>query len=47
MTKVMSMQKVKVRGQRSKSQRSQPNLTVSGLKLKFEYTYDDEMMHIA
>ena len=31
MTKVRSMQKVKVRGQRSRSQRSQPNLTVSGL----------------
>ena len=31
MTKVMSTQKVKVRGQRSRSQRSQPNLTVSGL----------------
>ena len=31
MTKVRSMQKVKVRGQRSGSQRSQPNLTVSGL----------------
>ena len=30
-TKVMSMQKVKVRGQRSGSQRSQPNFTVSGL----------------
>ena len=30
-TRVMSMQKVKVRGQRSRSQRSQPNLTVSGL----------------
>ena len=30
-TKVKSMQKVKVRGQRSRSQRSQPNLTVSGL----------------
>ena len=29
MTKVMSMQKVKVRGQRSRSQRSQRNLTVS------------------
>ena len=28
---VTSMQKVKVRGQRSRSQRSQPNLTVSGL----------------
>ena len=31
MTKVRSMQKVKVRGQRSRSQRSQPNLAVSGL----------------
>ena len=47
MTEVMSMQKVKVIGQRSRSQRSQPNLTVSGLWLQFEFTYDDEMMHIA
>ena len=47
MTNVRSMQKVKVRGQRSRSQRSQPNLTVSGLYLQFEFTYDDEMMHIA
>ena len=47
MTKVRSMQKVKVRGQRSRSQRSQPNLTVSGLWLQFEFTYDDKMMHIA
>ena len=31
MTKVRSMQKFKVKGQRSRSQRSQPNLTVSGL----------------
>ena len=30
-TEVTSMQKVKVRGQRSSSQRSQPNFTVSGL----------------
>ena len=30
-TRVTSMQKVKVRGQRSRSQRSQPNLTVSRL----------------
>ena len=30
-TRVTSMQKVKVRGQRSRSQRSRPNLTVSGL----------------
>ena len=44
MTRVRSMQKVKVRGQRSRSQRSRPNLTVSGL---FEFTYDDEMIHIA
>ena len=31
MTKVRSMQKVKVSSQRSRPQRSQPNLTVSGL----------------
>ena len=30
-SRVMSMQKVKVRGQRSRSQRSTPNLAVSGL----------------
>ena len=30
-TRVTSMQKIKVRGQRSRSQRSQPNLAVSGL----------------
>ena len=30
-TEVTSMQKVKVRGQRSRSQRSQPNFTVSGM----------------
>ena len=30
-TRVTSMQKVEVRGQRSRSQRSQPNLAVSGL----------------
>ena len=30
-SKVMSLQKVKVRGQRSRSQRSTPNLAVSGL----------------
>ena len=46
-TRVRSMQKVKVRGQRSRSQRSRPNLTVSGLLLQFEFTYDDEMIHIA
>ena len=47
MTEVMSMQKVKVIGERSRSQRSQPNLTVSGLLLQFEFTYDDEIMHMA
>ena len=31
LTKMMSMQKVKVRGQRSRSQRSKPNLAVSKL----------------
>ena len=46
-TEVTSMQQVKVRGQRSRSERSQPNLTLSGLLLQFEFTYDDEMMHIA
>ena len=46
-TRVRSMQKVKVRGQRSRSQRSGPNLTVSGLQLQFEFTYDDEIIHIA
>ena len=39
-----SMQKVKVRGQRSRSQRSKPNLAVAG---PFEFTYGDEMMHKA
>ena len=43
----MSMPKVKVRGQRSRSQRSWPHLAVSGLWLQFEFTYGDEMMHKA
>ena len=47
MTQVTSMQKDEVRGQRSRSQRSKPNVTVSGLYLQFEFTYDDEMMHTA
>ena len=47
MTKSTSMQKVKVRGQRSRSQRSTPNLAVSGPYLQFEFRYDDEMMHRA
>ena len=44
---VMCMQKFKLRGQRSSSQRSKPNLAVSRLKPQFEFTYDDEMMHKA
>ena len=47
MTEVTSIQKVKLRGQRSRSQRSTPNLAVSGPYLQFEFTYDDEMMHRA
>ena len=47
MTEVMSMQKVKVRCQRSRSQRSKTHLTVSGPQLHFELTYGDEMMHNA
>ena len=46
-TKVTSMQKVKVRGQRSRSQRSTPNLAASGLELQFEFTYGNEIMHTA
>ena len=37
----------KCQGQRSRSQRSQPNLTVSGQQLQFEFTYDGEMIRIA
>ena len=47
MTKVTFMQKVKARDQRARLQRSAPNLTVSGLELQIEFTYDDEMMHTA
>ena len=43
LTDVMSKQKVKVRGQRSSSQTSRPNLAVSGLQ--FEFIYGNEMMH--
>ena len=46
-SKVMSMQKVKVRGQRSRSQMSTPNLAVSRLQLQFEFTYGNEIMHTA
>ena len=44
---VTCMQNIKVRGQRSRSQRSKPNIAVSGPQLQFEFTYDDEMMHRA
>ena len=44
MTKVTSMQKVKVRGQRSRSQRSQPDLTVS---LRFALLVDYDQILIA
>ena len=47
MIKVRSMQKTMVRGQRSRSQRSKPNLTVSGLSLQFEFTNGYEIMHKA
>ena len=43
----MSMQKVKVRGQRSRSQRSWTHLAVSGPQLQFEFTYGAEIMHKA
>ena len=47
MKEVMSMQKVKVRGQRSRWLRSKHNLAVSGPQLQFEFTYDDEVIHEA
>ena len=47
MTEVMSMQKVKVIGQRSRTQRSTPNLAVSELYLQFECTNGNEIMHTA
>ena len=37
----------KSHGQRSRSQRSKPNLAVSGLWLKFEFVYCHEMMYKA
>ena len=45
--KVMSMQKVKVRGQMSTSQKSKTNLSISEQQLEFELTYGDGMMHRA
>ena len=41
---MMSMQKVKVKGQ---GHRSWTHLALSGPKLQFEFTYADEMMHKA
>ena len=45
MTEMESMQKVKVRGQKSRSQRPKPKLAVCGLQ--FEFTDGYEMMHKA
>ena len=47
LTEVMFMQKVEVRVQRSRSQRSKPNLAVSRLLLQFEFANGDKMMHKA
>ena len=41
------MQEVKVRGQRSRSQRSKPILAVSGQSLQSEFTHGYEMKHNA
>ena len=38
------MQKLKVRGQKSRLQKSKPKLAVSGPLLQFDFTYGDEMM---
>ena len=47
LTEVMFMQKVEVRVQRSRSQRSKPNLAISRLLLQFEFANGDKMMHKA
>ena len=47
MIKVRSMQKVKVKCQRSRSQRSKPYFAISEPSFQFEFTYHDEMMHRA
>ena len=41
------LQKFKVRGQRSRLQRSKFKVAVSGSLLQFDFTYGDEMMHKA
>ena len=43
MTEVMSMQKFKVGGQRSRSQRLKNKLAISEPWLQFEFTYDEMM----
>ena len=43
----MSMQNFKVRGQKSRLQRSKTKLAVLGPNLQFDFTYSDEMMHKA
>ena len=45
-TRVRSMQKVKVRGQRSRSQRSRPNFSFPDCNSSLN-SHDDEMIHIA
>ena len=47
LTEVVSMQKVKIRGQKSRSSRSKPNLADSRPWLQFELSYSDKMMHKA
>ena len=47
MTEVMSMIKMKTRGQRSRSQRSKPNFAFSGPLLQFEFIDRFEIMHKA
>ena len=42
---MMSMQKVKVKAQSSRSQRSKPNLAISAPYFQFELTYGKEMIH--
>ena len=47
MPNVMSMQKVKVRGQRLRSQKLKPNSAISEPQIQFQFTHDDEMMQRA
>ena len=45
LTESVSMQKVKVRDHRSRSQRGNPNLAFLGPYLSFEFTFGNDMMH--